>query len=152
MPTRRAILIAGGAFSVGVSLGGAFGYIASASATSAGAAARNGEPDLAAGLAPTGDSDLDELRAWALKDPIEELLRHLPIFLEQLSSTYPDDTYLWHGVARLADAVLSAAPLQWPRLGQRVLVQTIEGADPQRLPPNALLLRDKLPELRARVK
>ena len=152
MPTRRAFLIAGGAFGVGVSLGGACGYIAGASATITDAAAKAGELDLAAGLAPTGDSDLDELRQWALQDPIEELLRHLPIFLEQMSSTYPSDAYLWHGVARLVDAVLSDAPLQWLPLGKRLLVQTIEGADPERLPPNALPLRDRLHELRGRAR
>ncbi|HEX6944177.1 MAG TPA: sigma-70 family RNA polymerase sigma factor, partial [Gemmatimonadaceae bacterium] len=40
------------------------------------AVAKDAELDLAAGLAPTGDADLDELRVWALKSPIEELESH----------------------------------------------------------------------------
>ena len=73
MPTRRAFLIAGGAFGVGASLGGVCGYIVGASAAITGATANEGELDLEAGLAP---GDLERLLRGEHSDPHRVLGAH----------------------------------------------------------------------------
>jgi hypothetical protein len=124
------------------------GYVIGANSTSSSAAAKGAELDLAAGLAPTGDADLDELRVWALKSPIEELESHIVIFIEQLDSTYPRDAYLWHGMERLVDRLLRGEHAAWPRLSKELLIQTIETFDVAVMPPNALRLRERIPEMK----
>lgn len=149
MPTRRAFVFAGATFAIGASIGGACGYSAGVSSAGAGPAQpKEAELDLAAGLVPTGDADLDELRGWAIKSPIEELESHIPIFLEQLQSTYPSDVYLWHGMERLVGRLLRGEHGSWPRLGKQFFVQTIEAIDVVVMPKNALRLRDQLPAMR----
>ena len=149
MPTRRAFLFAGGTFVCGMSIGGACGYAAGVrGAGGEGEAKGDAELDLAAGLVPTGDSDLNELRGWAIKSPIEELESHLPIFLEQLESTYPSDVYLWHGMERLVERLLRGQHTSWPRLSKQVLIQTIEAIDVGVMPKSGRQLRDRIPEMR----
>jgi hypothetical protein len=150
MPTRRAFLVAGSTFAVGLSIGGACGYAAGVSSASGGSAAepKEAELDLAAGLAPTGDADLDELRGWAIKSPIEELESNILTFLVQLEETYPKDVYLWHGMERLVGRLLRGEHASWPRLSKQFLIQTIETIDVAVMPKNALRLRDRIPEMR----
>ncbi|HZN38889.1 MAG TPA: hypothetical protein VFD82_08805 [Planctomycetota bacterium] len=148
MPTRRAFLFAGSTLAFGVSIGGACGYVIGVNSASSSAGAKDAELDLAAGLAPTGDPDLDELRGWALKSPIEELESHIQVFMEQVRSTYTSDQYLWHGMERLVDRVLAGQHTGWPRLCKQVLIQTIELADPAVLPKNGLRLQARLPEMK----
>ena len=148
IPTRRAFLIASGTLAFGVSFGGACGYAIGVNSASSSAGAKDVGLDLAAGLAPTGDADLDELRMWALKSPIEELESHMPIFFEQLQSTYPSDVYLWYGMERLVDRLLRGQHGSWPRLAKQVMIQTIEAIDVAVMPPNALRLRERIPEIK----
>jgi hypothetical protein len=148
MPTRRAFLFVSSGVVFGVSFGGACGYAIGVNSASSSAVAKDGGLDLAAGLAPTGDADLDELRGWALKSPIEELESHMPIFFEQLQSTYPSDVYLWHGMERLADRLLQGQHASWPRMAKQVMIQTIEAIDVAVMPKNALRLQARLPEMK----
>lgn len=149
MPTRRAFVIASATFAIGASIGGACGYSAGVNSAGAGSAEpKEAELDLAAGLLPTGDADLDELRGWAIKSPIEELESHIPIFLVQLEETYPRDAYLWYGMERLVGRLLRGEHASWPRLGKQFLIQTIEAIDVAVMPKNALRLRDRIPEMR----
>ena len=146
--TRRAFLIAGSTLAFGVSIGGACGYAMGVNSAGGGAVANEPKLDLAAGHAPTGDADLDELRRLAIKSPIEELENHMPIFFEQLHSTYPSDVYLWHGMERLADRLLRGEHASWPRLAKQVMIQTIEAIDVAVMPKNALRLRERIPEMK----
>lgn len=148
MPTRRAFLFVSSGVVFGVSFGGACGYAIGVNSASSSAVAKDGGLDLAAGLAPTGDADLDELRGWALKAPIEELESHIQVFMEQVRSTYTSDEYLWHGMERLVDRLLRGQHTGWPRLCKQVLIQTIELADPAVLPKNGLRLQARLPEMK----
>jgi hypothetical protein len=124
------------------------GYVIGANSTSSNAGAKDGGLDLAAGLAPTGDADLDELRVWALKAPIEELESHMLVLLVQLQETYPSDVYLWHGMERLVDRLLRGEHASWPRLNKQALIQTIEVIDVAVMPKNALRLRERIPEMK----
>ncbi|MGB3968777.1 MAG: hypothetical protein WBO45_18735 [Planctomycetota bacterium] len=150
MSTRRAFLLAGSTFVAGAAIAGACGYAAGVKSAGGGgaAAAKEAELDLAAGLAPTGDPDLDELRSWAIKSPIDELESHIQIFMEQVRSTYTSDAYLWHGMERLVNRVLRREHTQWPRLCKQVLTQIIELADPRVLPENGRRLQSRLPEMK----
>ena len=148
MPTRRVFLIAGSTLAFGVSIGGACGYAMGVNAAGGGAVASEPKLDLAAGLAPTGDADLDELRGWAIKSPIQELESHMLVFFVQLEETYPRDVYLWHGMERLVDRVLRGEHASWPRMNKQVLIQTIEAIDVAVMPKNALRLRELIPEMK----
>jgi hypothetical protein len=148
IPTRRAFLFAGSTLVFGVSFGGACGYAIGVNSASSSAGAKDAELDLAAGLAPTGDADLDELRVWALKAPIEELESHILIVIEQLDSTYPSDAYLWYGIERLVDRLLKGEHAAWPPLSKEFLIQTIETIDVAVMPKNALRLRARIPEMK----
>jgi hypothetical protein len=147
IPTRRAFLFAGLSFVAGAACGGVGVY----AATAGDANSKNGEAgdiDRAAGLVPTGDADLDLLRRWALQDSIDELERNLPMFLEDFRVKYPADTYLWHGMERLADRIESGTTDNWPRLGRQVFQQTIEGLDASNLPDNARRVQSRAATLR----
>ena len=148
MPTRRAFLFAGGTLAFGVSFGGACGYAMGVNAAGGAAVASDPKLDLTAGLAPTGDADLDELRAWALKSPIEELESHILVFADQVVRAYPSDAFLWHGMERLVDRLLRREHTAWPRLSSQFLIQIIEGADARVLPENGRRLQARVPEMK----
>lgn len=150
-PTRRGFLFTAGVFVAGASFGGACGYAAGVSASgeaSSGGGSAEPQLDLAAGLKPTGDADLDTLRRWALQEPIDELEKNIPIFIEQVQSVYLEDTWLWHGMGRLAQRAVSGHHVKWPRATKQALIQAIEDMDLKRAPANALLLRQRLPDLK----
>lgn len=103
---------------------------------------------LAEELEPSGDSDLDELRRWAVKAPIEELESHIAVFVDCVRDPYASDGLLWHGMERLVDRVMKRQHFGWPRLCKRVLVQVIEFADTRVLPPNGVRLQRRVPEVK----
>ena len=148
MPTRRAFLFAGSTLAFGVSIGGACGYVLGSNSAGGGAVAKDAELDLAAGLTPTGDADLDELRSWAIKSPIEELESHILVFADQVARTYTSDAFLWHGMERLVDRLLRREHTAWPRLSSQFLIQIIEGADARVLPENGRRLQARVPEMK----
>ena len=81
-------------------------------------------------LAPSGDTELDELRRLAVKAPIEELIDRRPYFLSTQSLQYRHDQVLWKGVARLCDAVLQHNDYQNRRRAAMSLIQQIENGEP----------------------
>lgn len=128
MPTRRAFLVAGATFTFGAAFGGACGYSIGAAGVAAAPDAPKdapADPD----LAPTGDSDLDELRRLAVKAPIEELIEKRLLFVSCLFGDYPKDPVMWKGAGRLCDAVLSPQPVPDRRVFARALAQVIERGD-----------------------
>jgi hypothetical protein len=145
--TRRAFLLAGGSFILGASVGGACGYSAGVRTANIGAGAAR-ELDLAAGLAATGDADLDELRQLAIQAPLAELVERQVLFLDQVRSTYHADTFLWYGVARLVEGAVSASLTPATQRSRQRLIQLLDGMDPAVAPANGLRLRDRLGELR----
>ncbi len=131
VPTRRAFLLAGGTFAVGVSLGGACGYAIGASAAKAQAPGPTA-PEAAGGedLEPSGDVELDEMRRLAVKAPIEELSKYRVEFIREFSRRYRNDEILWRGVARLCDEVISRTDYPNRTVAAVVLAQTIELGEP----------------------
>jgi hypothetical protein len=146
--TRRAFLLAGGSFILGASVGGACGYSAGVRTANIGAGAAR-ELDLAAGLAATGDADLDELRRLAIQAPVDELAGAYLIFIEQLRRTYSNDDYLWHGMQRLAQGIVEGQHRSWNSQVKQTVIQMIEGIKPGLVPARAHALIARLPELRA---
>src|SRR5262245_33772070 len=89
--TRRALLLAGVGFTTGACIGGAFGYCLRGPTTTA-----------------IEDPTLQWLRGLADdRTAIEELARHHRDLVAHMSWNYPDDPVLWHGVARLATALVA---------------------------------------------
>lgn len=137
---RRAFLLAGATFFVGLASGGACGYSLGASGSSVPSSpvgeqsgTLGAEQRLAEGtvLTPTGDTDLDELRRLAVTAPIEELVSRGPLFMHVREAQYPQDRVLWQGVGRMASAFIDREEL---RSRQLVLLvqQTIEHSNPPR--------------------
>lgn len=117
LTSRRAFLLAGCWFTGGVLVGGACGF-------TLGSAAAQGD------LAPTGDSDLDELRRLAVQAPLEQLMEHHLVFLDAKSRDYSSDPVLWKGVIRIADAVLVDETIENRRAVVGFLLQTLENGNP----------------------
>jgi hypothetical protein len=116
MPSRRAFVLAGCAFTAGIVTGGACGY-------SAGVLA--GAPPSSADTPPAIDSEHDEFRQVA-RGPIEELMAvHLP-FVNHARSVYADDPVMWEGVARIVDALISGYEVENRRASARWIAQVIE--------------------------
>jgi len=122
IPTRRAFLLAGGTFAVGLGLGSACGYAMGSGRGDAADASASPE------LVPSGDADLDELRRLAVKAPIEELVAKRFDFLSHLYKTYTEDEIAWQGVGRLAEAALSNTGFPDRRMFSHWLAQVIEGS------------------------
>ena len=144
MPTRRAFLLAGSTFAVGVSFGGACGYAVGAGKSGEGGGegkAKAKEEE----LPPTNDVELDELRRLAVKAPIEELVERRLVFIAALSIDYRKDEVLWRGVGRLCDEVLSRQDYPERRRTARSLAQVIEVGEPGL----QALLGHKIKELRS---
>ena len=143
MPTRRAFLGMGLAFTAGGAIGAACGYSMGASAVP-----QPSGPPPEEELKPSGDADLDELRRLAVKAPIEELVEKNLLFFVMLDRTYRTDPVLWKGVARLCSEVLSNEHVKDRRIIAKQLVVGIEkiGAPPE------LHLDQHLPALRVLAK
>jgi hypothetical protein len=141
MPTRRAFLLTGGAFAMGVGLGGACGYAAGVQ-RGQGDQVERPAPDEP--LAPSGDADLDELRRLAVKAPIEELVEHRLTFVYTATTTYRSDKVLWRGIERLCDAALSSREIPNKRIFAKALAQVIELGEPEL----NQMLKDRVPGLR----
>jgi hypothetical protein len=139
MPTRRAMLLTGGAFLLGSAIGSACGY-------TLGVAQAASKPENTDELKPTGDVELDELQRLAVKAPIDELCEKAIPFLASRAADYPQDQILWRGVARLAREMVDnpARPLHHTTIG--AVVSTIDRGTP----PSALNLRELLPQLSRR--
>ncbi|MCA8966690.1 MAG: hypothetical protein KDC48_17550 [Planctomycetes bacterium] len=129
VPTRRAFLMAGGAFAFGSMIGGACGYslgVAQGAPVEATAEKGGGEE-----LGSSGDARLDALRRLAVKAPIEELVKNWNEWFAYFDTEYQSDPVLWRGMDRLAEwatanpnkasfellTALVAASLQDKRLG-----------------------------------
>jgi len=98
-----------------------------------------------AGLQPTGNSELDELREFALKEPTEGLLQYAGGFLALRVSSYRNDAILWRGVDRICRAVLDNTESEHVTYGMAaVLIVTIESGEF----PSDIPLKDHLPALR----
>ena len=123
--SRRAFLLAGGAFVFGSALGGACGYSLGASAGGGGAG-----DVVEAELKPSGDVELDELRRLAVKAPIEELVDRKLKFLDGVTKGYPLDAICWRGVERLADEYIGNPRIADRRAIGRWLAQVIEQGAP----------------------
>lgn len=106
MPTRRAWLLATGAFAVGAVAGSACqSWLGGDDA----APAPEPEPE------PAAQAALDPMQEWLRKvcddgTGIEELIRHRLSLYMQLPK-WRDDPLLWHGIDRLASVVLETAEL-----------------------------------------
>ena len=98
-PTRRAFLLAGGAFAGGVVVGGAGGFALGVNSVAA--------PVVPESIAPSGNAELDDLRRLAVEAPIEELAGRYVEFLLGRERGYPNDSVLVRGVVRLANHVLA---------------------------------------------
>ena len=143
IPTRRALLIAGGSLLCGLGVGGAGGY---ATAALLGGPADDGpgrvgpeEP-----LRSTGDAELDELRRLATRAPMEELAAQWLYFTDAFANAYRGDPVLLRGVKRLCRYVLGSNAGRDRRAIARALTQVIEMADPD----VQLALARHLPALR----
>ncbi len=145
VPTRRAFLLAGGAFAFGSMVGGACGY-------SIGAAKR--EPVEAAGekadgeLGSSGDAQLDELRRLAVKAPIEEFVAKWNPWWGEFDFTYTSDPILWQGLNRLAAWAID----QPDRAERQMLTGLITAAQKDNRPAkdNLSQFRRQLEEIRAK--
>lgn len=135
MPTRRAFLLAGGMFSVGLGLGGACGYAAGVSSAGGGDAGPvdgvggggGGEGKDAPVLPPSsGDAELDNLRRLALVAPIEELVGEWLYFADVFATDYRKDPFLVRGIERLVEHVLANEGVKDRKLMAAALKQTIE--------------------------
>ena len=133
IPTRRAFLIAAGAFGAGVGLGGVGGYVLEIGGPT------SDSPR------PTGDVLLDELQRLAVEAPIEELAARYAFILSFIPSTYPRDAVLWRGAGRLAEYVIATERLHDRRTVAQWLAQVIESGDPVA----AASLRSRISQLRA---
>lgn len=134
MPTRRAFVISGCTFAMGLTVGGACGYSAVVAAA--------GVPADGAGAA-VADPDLHELRRLAVVAPIDELMVHRAAFISLISDTYRHDEVLWRGGDRLCDAVLRG-PVPEGRLLALALCGVIERGEE----PLAAARRHRLEALR----
>jgi hypothetical protein len=147
IPTRRAFLLAGVAFAAGAACGGV-GMYAATNRSAASAGGDTGEIDRATGLKPTGSSDLDTLRRWALQDSLDDLESNMLLFFEQLRSRFQRDAFLWHGMERLADRIDAGATAKWPRGARQLHLQMIESLVDSDSPSNAKRLQARAPSLR----
>ena len=122
--SRRAFLLAGGAFALGLGSGGACGYALGARKAAEPAA---NEPDATAQLPPpSGDAELDELRRLAVVAPIEELVAQRDAFTDLLVKQHHDDDVLWKGLDRLVEQVLADPAFPQRRIFAAWLRQIIE--------------------------
>ena len=129
IPTRRALLIAGGAMLAGLAIGGAGGYAASSTRR-----VREGDEDgrnasTAEPQARAEDLTLDQLRHLATDAPIGELMRRSILILTLLRDTYPDDAILWHGAERIGAELCANADIDNRRILARWLAQIAECSD-----------------------
>jgi hypothetical protein len=136
--TRRVFLMAGVTFVLGATAGGWLGYSGGVAVAAATADEADNEP------APTGNSDLDELRRLAVKAPIEELLAMRLVFVNCLFREYPNDRILWRGAKRIAQALVDGHDIPDRRLFAIALAQVIEQNDPEFTAP----LKEFAPRLR----
>lgn len=126
MPTRRAFLLAGSTFTLGLGLGGACGYSLGARTVAEAAEPAPAEVPLES----SGDAQLDEMRRLAVKAPVEELFSRRLEFLDVFATYYRDDQVLWRGVARLVSHVLDNERLPGRAAAARQIAQVIERGDP----------------------
>ncbi|HEB54480.1 MAG TPA: hypothetical protein ENI87_14610 [bacterium] len=129
IPTRRALLIAGGAMLTGLAIGGAGGYAVSSARRvrerdEDGRNASTAEP-----LARAEDLALDQLRHLATDASIGELMRQSILILTLLRDTYPDDAILWHGAERIGAELCANAGIDNRRVLARWLAQIAERSD-----------------------
>lgn len=122
MLTRRALLIAGGAFALGMTVGGACGFAAGSNREDAATTAPKLPP-------PSGNAELDELRRLALVAPIEELVGKHLAFVDSYATSYRDDPYLPHGIDRLISAILDDPDLPDRELMARVVRDAVDRSD-----------------------
>lgn len=132
--TRRGFLLAGATFACGASLGSACGFAVGSRATL--------PPDA---LAPTGDVELDQLRALAVEGSDAQLTQQRLLFVASTFSHYSRDGVLWHGIARLCDLVVGAPAFPDRAQFARALAGVIERADA----PEALALQPRVAALRS---
>ncbi|MBK8100684.1 MAG: hypothetical protein IPK26_26650 [Planctomycetes bacterium] len=131
-PTRRAFLLAGGAFAGGVVVGGAGGFAIGVNSVAVPTGAASG---------PTGNPELDELRRLAVSATVEELAGRRAWFVGLRNRGYPDDPILIGGLGRLADRVIADAAFPQRGLCARTLLQSFglgaaktDGALQRRIP------------------
>lgn len=131
MPTRRAFLLAGSTFAVGVSFGGACGYAVGAGKSGEGGgeeSSGNGEGDKP--LPSSGNVELDELRRLAVQAPMRELNEFRVGFLREFSNHYRNDQVLWRGVERLCKEVIARTDYPNRKTAATLLAQVIELGEP----------------------
>ena len=133
--TRRSFLLAGATFAGGASLGSACGFAIGARRDALPAI---GEPE------PTGDVELDQLRALAARGADADLVQHRLLFVASTFSHYGKDPVLWHGIARLADLVCVDATFPDRSVFARALAGVIERADS----PHAAACKQRVDALR----
>lgn len=148
IPKRRAFLIAGATFFVGLASGGACGYsIASSRSPDADSGGDKPTPVQDQKLPVTGDPELDELRRLATRASLDELVATRVHFAHSVSKTYRDDEFLWLGMERLAREVIGRESVPDRRLFSRWLAQIIENGD-ARFSANLLPLAAQLRTIR----
>jgi len=146
VPTRRAFLMAGGAFAFGSMIGGACGYslgVAQGAPVEATAEKGGGEE-----LGSSGDAQLDELRRLAVKAPIEEFVAKWNPWWGEFDFTYTSDPVLWKGLNRLAAWAIH----QPERAERQMLTGLISAAQKDTRPEkeNLSQFRRQLEEIRAK--
>ena len=80
--------------------------------------------------APSGNTELDELRRLALTAPIEELAAHWLDFGDIYATSYRNDAYLSTGIERLVDYVIETPEVDPRHMLARVLAQIIQLGEP----------------------
>lgn len=133
--TRRSFLLASATFAGGASLGSACGFAIGARRAPLPAI---DEPT------PTGDAELDQLRALAARGADADLVQHRLLFVASTFSHYGEDPVLWHGIARLADLVVDDGAFPDRAVFARALAGVIERA----ATPNAAASKQRLAALR----
>lgn len=132
MTRRRAFLLAGATFFVGLASGGACGYSLGSRHPEEPRLPAEGdkEPPTVESLPTTGDSNLDELRRLAVRAPIGELVQARVHFAASISDDYKEDPILWQGLSRLANEVLRSDAISDRKMFARWLAQIIEAGSP----------------------
>jgi hypothetical protein len=133
--TRRSFLFAGATFAGGAFAGSACGFAIGS---------RRPALPMLEQPAPTGDAELDQLRALATQGSDADLVQHRLLFVASTFSHYGQDPVLWHGIARLADLVVDDAAFPDRSVFARALAGVIERADT----PNAAACRERLGALK----
>lgn len=130
MPTRRAVLGMGFAFTCGCAVGTACGYAAGRAADDLPADPPAEPPPADPVREPIVDAELAEMRRLAVSAPIEELMAQSNVFLALRNRQYPDDEILWMGVQRICDGILADENLANRRLNAMFVLQVIESNSP----------------------